>query len=109
MLNREVVLLDVGWLGILRPGRVEVVGRVRPKRLAESICNRKRRSAGGWGRWAGGILVDRCRKGRAGGQALIERVSLKEAGDPVANANHGRRIDLIGKAQPRHDLLIVRV
>src|SRR3984957_2897620 len=105
-LDGKVVLLNVGWLVILRPNRVS--GVLNAERLTEGIRNRKR-GAARCRRWAGGIRVDRLGKRRTGSQALIERIAFKEAGGAVAPANHGLRIQLVGKTQAWHDLLVIGV
>ena len=99
-------MLNVGWLVILRPNRVS--GVLNAERLTEGIRNRKR-CAARCRRWAGGIRVDRLGKRRTGSQALIERIAFKEAGGAVAPANHGLRIQLVGKTQAWHDLLVIGV
>src|SRR5579864_5291982 len=60
-------------------------------------------------RWGDGVGVNSKRKRRTGSQALIERIPFEEAGCAVAGPNHSLRIDLIGKAQSRHDLLVIRL
>ncbi len=85
MLNREAELMDIGRLSILRPDRIQ--GVVDAERLTESICDREGRASGSPCRDSG-IAVDGKRKGRTGGQALIERIALKEAGRTVTTANY---------------------